>query len=199
MLEEEKLRVLLVDDVPFVRTGIRAFLGQVSDLHVVGEADNGADAINAANELDPDIILMDVEMPVMDGIAASRRLRTKGSRAKIVMLTSHDSEGEILASFAAGADGYVLKEDYIETLEMAIRTVGLGAVWLDPAVAHRVLQCATVHAEESAGRTMAVDPLTKEEIATLERIARGKCKDKNCLIDREFVEKLHRFAPVRST
>lgn len=135
-----RIRILLVEDHALTRVGIKTVLKRESDFEVVGDASNGEEAIAQAEALKPDIILMDVGMPVMDGIQASKKIVDSGSTAKIIMLTQHDNEQDILASLSAGASGYCLKDVEASRLYMAIRTVNAGDAWLDSAIAGKVLK-----------------------------------------------------------
>lgn len=134
------IRILLVEDHALTRVGIKTVLKREADLNVVGEASNGEEAVAQAEALKPDVILMDVGMPVLDGIQASKKIVDSGNSAKIIMLTQHDNDQDILASLAAGASGYCLKDVESSRLYMAIRTVHVGDAWLDSAIAGKVLK-----------------------------------------------------------
>lgn len=134
------IRILLVEDHALTRVGIKTVLKREADLDVVGEASNGEEAVAQAEALKPDVILMDVGMPVLDGIQASKKIVDSGNSAKIIMLTQHDNDQDILASLAAGASGYCLKDVESSRLYMAIRTVHVGDAWLDSAIAGKVLK-----------------------------------------------------------
>lgn len=140
LVDAGKIRVLLVEDHVLTRIGLKTVLARTSDITVVGEADNGLDAIQKVEELKPDVVLMDVGMPVMDGIEAADQLRTSHPEVNIIMLTSHDNDQDIFASLAAGAGGYCLKDVLPERLYMAIRSVKAGDIWLDSAIASRVIR-----------------------------------------------------------
>jgi DNA-binding NarL/FixJ family response regulator len=135
-----QIRTLLVEDHALTRVGIRVTLERFPDITVVGEASNGLDGAEAFERLRPDVVLMDVGMPQMDGIEAARRILERYADAKIIMLTSHNNDGDIFASLAAGASGYCLKDATPERLHSAVVSVSLGDVWLDSAIASRVLQ-----------------------------------------------------------
>ena len=134
------IRILLVEDHALTRVGIKTVLKREADLDVVGEASNGEEAVAQAEALKPDVVLMDVGMPVLDGIQASKKIVDSGNSAKIIMLTQHDNDQDILASLAAGASGYCLKDVESSRLYMAIRTVHVGDAWLDSAIAGKVLK-----------------------------------------------------------
>jgi DNA-binding NarL/FixJ family response regulator len=182
----EPIRILLVEDHKLTRVSLKMVLKRQSDLVVVGEAENGEEAIAMAEKLQPDIILMDVGMPVMDGIQASRKIIEKGSTGKIIMLTQHDNDQDILASLTAGASGYCLKDVEPERLYMAIRTVHVGDAWLDSAIAGKVLRNylkePAVGSENQAG-----DP-HEEMTPAGEKI--DKVEKKNFEPDRPYAEPL---------
>jgi DNA-binding NarL/FixJ family response regulator len=127
--------------------GLKAALKRTEDIAVIGEAANGEEAVQAAESMNPDVILMDVGMPVMDGIEASRKILTKNPSVKIIMLTQHDNDSDIMASLAAGASGYCLKDVAPERLYTAIRSVNSGDAWLDATIASRVLKHYTSQTE----------------------------------------------------
>lgn len=134
------INVLVVEDHALTRIGLKALLDRTPDIKVVGEAANGQEAVEKTLSLKPDIILMDVGMPVMDGIEAVKNIKEQKSTAGIIMLTSHDNERDIFASLAAGAGGYCLKDVEPERLYTAIRSVHAGDAWLDAAIAGQVLK-----------------------------------------------------------
>jgi DNA-binding NarL/FixJ family response regulator len=134
------IKVLLVEDHALTRMGLKAAFKRTSDISVIGEAANGEEAIEQARLLSPDVIVMDVGMPVMDGIQAAKVIVTNHPQIKIVMLTQHDNDSDILASLAAGASGYCLKDVEPERLYTAVRSVNAGDAWLDATIASRVLR-----------------------------------------------------------
>jgi len=134
------IRLMLVEDHLLTRMDLKAILARTSDIKVIGEADNGEEAVKLALKLKPNIILMDVGMPVMDGIAATRKIAVDAPDINVIMLTSHDNDDEIFASLAAGAAGYCLKDIAPERLYAAIRWVNAGDVWLDCAIADKVFK-----------------------------------------------------------
>lgn len=137
---ETIVKVLLVEDHKLTRMGLKTALKRVSDFEVVGEAANGQEAIQQAESLSPDVILMDVGMPVLDGIQAAKQIKVSRPEIHIIMLTQHDNESDIFASLAAGASGYCLKDVEPERLYMAIRSVNSGDTWLDSSIASKVLK-----------------------------------------------------------
>lgn len=148
MKEESKLqsdkptviKVLLVEDHTLTRMGLKTALKRTSDIDVIGEAANGEESVGAADALNPDVILMDVGMPIMDGIQATRKILANNPNRKVIMLTQHDNDRDILASLAAGASGYCLKDVAPDRLYTAIRSVNAGDAWLDASIASRVLK-----------------------------------------------------------
>lgn len=134
------ITVLVVEDHYLTRTGLKMVVENSADFIVVGEADTGVAAIECAHQLQPDVILMDVSMPEMDGIDAARHIKQLNSRISIIMLTSNEDEEAICASLAAGASGYCLKDVQPERLYAAIKSVHEGDVWLDATIAAKVLK-----------------------------------------------------------
>ena len=133
------LRILLVDDQPLIRTGFRTILESEPGLEVVGEASNGAEALALAPQLDPDVICMDVQMPVMDGIEATRQLVDSGVGGSILILTTFDRDDFLFQTLQAGASGFLLKTAEAEELIRAVQILGSGEALLDPQVTRRVL------------------------------------------------------------
>lgn len=133
-----KIRVLLVEDHRVTRVGLRCFLEEYDDVEIVGEAENGVEAVEASQSLRPDVILMDVQMPHMDGIQASREIRQNDPSVRIVIVTSFDQEREVFAALSAGANGYCLKDISDDRLHTAIISVYKGDIWLDAAIAGKV-------------------------------------------------------------
>lgn len=163
------IRILVVDDHAIIRKGIRAVLEIVPDFELVGEAANGADAIRQDEALRPDVILMDLVMPDMDGIEAIRRIKARRAEARILVLTTFAGEKMILSAIKAGASGYHLKDSSPEVLLEAIRQVYRGEASLHPLVAREVLH------ELSAPpkRLPTTDPLTPRELEVLQCLAQG--------------------------
>jgi NarL family two-component system response regulator LiaR len=165
----DKIRVLIVDDHAVVRRGLRAFLEVQTDIEVVGEANDGVAAVRLADSLRPDVLLMDVVMPGVDGIEAIRRIRVEGVPVKIIVLTSFADDQKVFAAVQAGADGYLLKDVRPDELSEAIRTVMRDEALLNPRVAATLMQ-------EFAHRatTPARDALTQREMEVLRLLARGR-------------------------
>lgn len=138
--QTRSIRLLLADDHPVVREGIRSCLSRFHDIKVVGEANNGATAVALAQDLSPDVILMDINMPSLNGLEATRKLRREASRAKVLVLTVHDNKEYVLQIVQSGARGYVLKDAPPHELLKAIRAVHNGEVFFSPGVAKYVLR-----------------------------------------------------------
>jgi DNA-binding NarL/FixJ family response regulator len=160
----EPIRVLVVDDHPVVRQGLRAFLDVQPDLTVVGEAADGAACVTVAQELRPDVILLDLRMPDADGLAALRGLREQGNPARVLVVTSFADPAAVLPAVRAGAAGYVYKDVDPPALAAAIRAVHSGHILLHPDVA----------AQLARGTDNAAQRLTAREREVLIEIARGR-------------------------
>ena len=136
----KKINVMLVEDHALTRVGLRTALRRTDDIYVIAEAGNGQEAVDLAKQHRPDVILMDVGMPVMDGVQSARIILKEEPGIKVIMLTQHDNDSDVMASLAAGASGYCLKDIEPERLYMAIRSVNAGDAWLDAGIAGRVLK-----------------------------------------------------------
>ena len=169
MSETKTIRVLVVDDHAIIRKGIRAVLDLVPDIDLVGEADNGIQAVKLEKELEPDVILMDLMMPEMDGIAAIKEIKKQQPKARILVLTNFAGEEMIFPAIKAGAVGYHLKDSSPEMLIDAIRQVSQGVASLHPSIAKKVLD----ELHNSGRQKLSDDPLTQREMEVLRRIAQG--------------------------
>ncbi|NEY35863.1 response regulator [Streptomyces sp. PRKS01-65] len=165
----DAIKVLLVDDHQVVRRGLRTFLEVQDDIEVVGEAADGAEGVDRAEALGPDVILMDVKMPGMDGVAALRRLRELGNTARVLVVTSFTEQRTVVPALRAGAAGYVYKDIDPDALAGAIRSVHAGHVLLQPEVADALLS----REEGGAGQGRA-GSLTDREREVLGLIADGR-------------------------
>jgi DNA-binding NarL/FixJ family response regulator len=169
------ITVLIADDQPLQRLGFRMLLESNPDTAVAGEADNGAEAVRRATELRPDVVLMDVRMPGMDGIEATRRIVGSGGRSRILMLTTFDLDEYVHAALRAGASGFLLKDAYPEELLAGIRAVAAGDAIIAPALTRRLLDEFARHL--GGGAAAATDPrldaLTDREREILVAIGRG--------------------------
>lgn len=165
----DKIRVLLVDDHAIIRDGIRALVSLRNEIEIVGEASDGKEAIEKARELNPDVIVMDIAMPGMDGLEATRRITKQNPKAKILVLTQYDSREFILSAIQAGADGYIPKRALGSELTSAILAVYNGDSFLHPSAATALIK-------DYRQQAQTVDPygqLTPREREILKLIAEG--------------------------
>ncbi|MYS08592.1 response regulator, partial [Streptomyces sp. SID6041] len=153
-MADRRIRVLLVDDHQVVRRGLRTFLEVQDDIEVVGEASDGAEGVARAEELRPDVVLMDVKMPGTDGIEALKRLRALDNPAKVLVVTSFTEQRTVVPALRAGASGYVYKDIDPEALAGAIRSVHAGHVLLQPEVAGALLAQDDSHGGTGRGSTL---------------------------------------------
>ena len=168
------IRVVIADDQGMIRAGLRSLLGSEPDIEVVGEAADGEEACARVRELDPDVTLMDIRMPVLDGLAATRRLTAEGVRGRVLALTTFDLDEYVFGALRAGASGFLLKDSPAEDLADAIRVVARGDSLLDPGITRRVID-AFVSTGGSARTEAAalVGSLTPREREVLGLLARG--------------------------
>ncbi len=164
------IRILVADDHPVVRDGLVAMLGTQPDFHVVGSAGDGVETVEKAARLSPDIILLDLEMPGLDGVEAIRRIRESRPEAQAIVFTAFDTDERILGALRSGAKGYLLKGAPREELFHAIRVVSAGGSLLQPVVTSRLLR--HLSSEEE------LEPLTSRELEVLGHLALGKSNRK---------------------
>jgi NarL family two-component system response regulator LiaR len=168
-LAETRIRVLIVDDHAIVRKGIRALLSEAGGFEVVGEAGNGHEAVLAAEEIHPDIILMDLLMPEMDGIEATRQITGRQPKTRILVLTSFAADNKVFPAIKAGAAGYLLKDSTPDELVRAIRQVQRGEPSLHPTIARKLLQ----EIARPADLQPTPEALTAREMMVLQLVAQG--------------------------
>lgn len=166
----DPLTVLLVDDHAIVRKGIKALLATIPDINIIGEAEDGAQAVDMAQSLDPDVVLMDLEMPIMDGIEATRKLAESRPGTRILVLTSFATDDKVFPAIKAGAQGYLLKDSGPDELVESLRKVGAGESSLHPVIAKKLLQELSRPVEGPPTE----DPLTERELEVIRLVARGK-------------------------
>ena len=164
------IRVLIADDHAIVRKGVRALLDEVEGMDVVGEASNGREAVEKAVELQPDVILMDLEMPIMDGVEATSQITAHQKDARVISLTSFATDDKVFPAIKSGALGYILKDSEPEKLVEAIQLVYQGEPSLDPSIARKVL----LEISQPTKQPVSPDPLTEREIEVLQLVARGR-------------------------
>ncbi|MDQ2717962.1 MAG: response regulator transcription factor [Chloroflexota bacterium] len=173
------VRILLADDHPIVREGLRAVLETQADFEVIAEAANGDEALRFAQEARPDIILLDLEMPLMDGVEAIRRLRQRAASPRVIVFTAFDNDERIIHAVQAGANGYLLKGAPREEIFNAIRITMEGGSLLQPVVASKLLRHMEQHSLPPASpgvgdqRMSYYEPLTKRELEVLTLLAKG--------------------------
>jgi DNA-binding NarL/FixJ family response regulator len=167
------IRVLLVDDQDLVRAGLRGVLRQQFGFEIAGECADGTEVLAAVAGCDPDIVLMDVRMPLLDGVAATRRLRAERPSLPVLALTTFDDDEALAGMLRAGAAGFVLKEIPGEELHRAVRIVAEGGAWLDPAVTSRVLAVYRTAPAAPPAPPRTLDLLTRREREVLGLIGQG--------------------------
>jgi len=172
------IKILLVDDQQLVRTGFRMILADEAEIEVVGEASNGREAVDAAGRLHPDVVVMDIRMPVMDGLEATRRITEDPSLAatRILILTTFDLDEYVHEGLRAGASGFLLKDTMPVDLIQAVRVVAAGDALIAPRIMRRLIE-EFVRRPEPAGAaeaTAALDQLTDREREVLELVAKGQ-------------------------
>jgi DNA-binding NarL/FixJ family response regulator len=168
------VRVLIVDDQALVRAGFKMILDAEPEVDVVGEAADGAQGIEAARTLDPDVVLMDIRMPELDGLEATRRLTASGERPRVLILTTFDLDEYVYEALRAGASGFLLKDTPPEQLVQAIRVVAAGEALLAPSITRRLIEEFVDHGRAAAPEPpAALQELTARELEVLKLIARG--------------------------
>jgi DNA-binding NarL/FixJ family response regulator len=167
-----RIRVTLADDHPIVLAGLRNLIQAEPDLELVGEASNGLAALKLIRDTQPDVALLDISMPDLNGIVLSRRLTAECPAVRLLMLTLHEDRAYLKQAFEAGVRGYVLKRSAAENLIHAIRAVLVGGLYVDPAVADRMFESASSRVGRSPGKAVATE-LTDRETAVLKFAALG--------------------------
>jgi DNA-binding NarL/FixJ family response regulator len=187
----ESIRILLADDHAILRQGTVALLRREPGLVIVGEADTGLEAVKLAHQLKPDLVIMDVRMPELSGVEATRRIRTERPEVKVIVLTAHDDDQYIFSALGAGASGYLLKTLPVSELIKAIRHVYQGQASLDPVITakvmRRMVKSASGKPQQETDESV-VDPLTARELEVLQSLADGLSNraiaDRLCISER---------------
>ncbi len=181
----DPIRLLLVDDQRLLRDGLRTLFELEPDLEVVGEAGQGREALAAYAELNPDVVLMDVRMPEMDGVEATRRLVDRWPQARVIILTTFDDDEYVIEGLRAGALGYLLKDVSGQELAEAIREVMRGGALIEPSVARKVLtEFARIAPPTGQARVSLSEPLSSREQEVVKLLSEG-------LTNREIANQLH--------
>ncbi|MER6392830.1 response regulator [Streptomyces sp. NPDC059382] len=169
------VRVLLVDDQPLVRSGLRVLMADHPDLEVVGEASTGAEAVRLAGEIDPDVVVMDIRMPVMDGIEATRLITAGPATARVLVLTTFDEDDHVYGALRAGASGFVVKDMALDDILAAIRVVAAGDALIAPGVTRRLIAEFAGRPESAPVRSpRPVEGITEREREVLTLVGRGR-------------------------
>lgn len=137
---QDKIKLIMVEDHKLLRVGLKSIFEEYPILDVIGEAEDGQTAVKLAKELNPDVVLMDIGLPIMNGIEATKKIKEYNPEIKVIVLTSHNTEEEVLEVLSAGANAFAMKDIKTEYLIMVIQSVNEGAFWLDPAIAKNVLE-----------------------------------------------------------
>lgn len=173
---QSNLRILIVEDDPLMRLGLEHLLEEYPQLQIIGQVEDGYSGIEATLELKPDLVIMDIGLPELDGIAATQKIKASLPMVRVMMLTSHKSEQEIIAALSSGANGYCVKGLGLEKLVMAIACIQDGAAYLDPQIAHVVK-----HLQPVVGAKPA-NPLSEREHMVLELIVEGRSNPEIALL-----------------
>ncbi|CAN5582109.1 response regulator transcription factor [soil metagenome] len=179
--QHKKISVMLVEDHQITRMGLRFALEQIADLNIVAEAADGNTAVSTALQVKPDVILMDIGLPGLNGIDAANQIKAKDPAIRIFMLTSHSLDQDVMAAFAANCDGYCLKDVAVDQLVNGIRAVNSGGIWLDPSIAKRVIRSYVDHKPSAV--PINTSSLSERELEVLGLVVEG-------LSNQEIAERL---------
>lgn len=168
------IRVLLVDDQALFREGLRTLLSMQSEFQVVGEAANGEEAVSCVKSLQPQVVLMDLQMPGCGGVEATRRVRAVDARCQVIVLTTFDDDEDVFEALRAGATGYLLKDVPSEKLMEAIRAAARGESFLQPSITAKVVaEFSRLSPQRSISRPALIEPLSSRELEVLRQVALG--------------------------
>ena len=188
-VELKTISLLIIEDYKLTRLGLKSFLEKAEEIRVIGEADNAEDGLILFQKLNPDIVLMDLGLPKMNGIEATRKIREINPKAKIIILTSHSFDNEVLATLGSGAQAYCLKDISPELLTKVICEVNDGAIWLDPKIAKIALSMFQRQGKILQGsKDKNISHLTEREYEVLKLLVLGKS---NTEIAEELIVSVH--------
>lgn len=168
-METPPLRILMVEDDPVMQLGLEQFFGDLSDVTIIGQATDGYSAIDLALRLQPDVVLMDIGLPKLDGIAATQEIKAQMPDLRIIMLTSHTADTEMIAALSAGADAYCVKGTSLDQFKIAFAAVQQGATYLDPQIARRIIDQFKPVVSHTG-----ISQLSERELQVLKLIVEGK-------------------------
>ncbi|MEI7473264.1 MAG: response regulator transcription factor [bacterium] len=171
----DKIKLIIVEDHALTRIGLKTTLEQSPILNVIDEAESGEEGVKKTLELEPDVVIMDLGLPGINGIEATKQIKEYNSEIKVIILTSHDNDREVIAALSAGANAYCMKDISPKKLISIVEAVADGGAWLDPAIARIVLTKAVncIEVEEPIGKVKQLSPLTDREIEILQLLADG--------------------------
>jgi len=167
------IRVVLADDQQLIRTALRMVIADIEDMEVVGEAANGEEAVALAEQLAPDVVVMDIRMPGMDGIEATRRITGGDGESRIVVLTTFDDDDYVYGALRAGASGFLVKDMALDDILTAIRVVAAGDALIAPSVTRRLIHDFTAARSERTGKRRELTTITEREREVLTLVGRG--------------------------
>jgi DNA-binding NarL/FixJ family response regulator len=190
--QEKTVTVVIVEDYKLTRVGLRSSLNEFDGINVIGEAEDGERGVKVVETLKPDVVLMDLGLPGINGIEATQQIKSKFDNIKIIILTSHERNEEVLAALGSGANAYCLKDIVPEMLVSVIKTVSAGAAWLDPAIAKVALNLfpkpESTRLLSKAEATDARAQLTERELEVLRLLVQGKS---NTEIAKDLIVSVH--------
>lgn len=189
-----KIKIILVEDHTLTRFGLKTAFEEAPTIQVIGEAETGEEGISMVSQLNPDVVLMDLGLPGMNGIDATQKIKSLNEDIKIVILTSHNNEEEVWAALGAGANAYCLKDIEPDRLIHVVESIYEGAAWLDPSIANIVLKSISSQSGKKMGSTVSIEPhiekslLTERELEVLKLLVDG---NSNAEIAKKLVVSIH--------
>lgn len=191
-IKEKTLSVIIIEDYKLTRFGLKATLGEFEGIEVVGESENAEEGLKLVERLKPDVVLMDLGLPGMNGIEATQKLKELSSETKVIILTSHEREEEVIAAMGSGANGYCLKDIDPQSLVNVIVSVGAGAAWVDPSVSKYILNLMPKPESTKLLNSYEISDaraqLTERELEVLKLLVKGKS---NTEIAKDLIVSVH--------